>query len=520
MRTAISDTTIYNTLEKHWTYREFRSIQLPLIKRFFNGQSSLGIMPTGTGKSLCYQLPSLLLDHPLIVICPLISLMLDQCYQARKHGVRAVTIHSGMRIAEQEEAYRLLYSDQCDLFFMSPERIQSEVFIDTLRQCQISGIVIDEAHCISQWGYDFRPSYLQIKNLIEALPSIPVLALTATATVGTCEDIMTVLGVQDMQLIRKDRRRDNLHLNIQRVDDKNQFIIDHIDRESSSIIYVRSRKHVELLCQYLNRKKIIAIPYHAGLHKGEREKNQALWFSDHAQCIVATNAFGMGVNKNNVRQIFHYGIPPTIEEYMQEIGRAGRDGEVAHCYLLYNQKDISISRFKERNMIDWGRFIAGISKKYQDVRKQEKLLSLKEKLGIKTDDIKKSEVLNQISFRGLKPIFDSIQQPKMQNFTTMIGFISTVTCRYEFLSQYFDRHHAVICQSCDNCKREETKVLQPLSKDHIIQLVSVNATIKLTDVIRLFSSYKKSDILSVISELYEEEQIRVTDDFISRTDPS
>ena len=518
LRATITDTTLRATLQKHWSFSSFRSIQLPVIKSFIQNKSCLAIMPTGTGKSLCYQLPSLIVDAPILVICPLVSLMLDQCYQATKYGIRALSIHSGMSSVEKAVAYQQFGDGKCDLLFVSPERLEQASFRELLLRTTIAGIVIDEAHCISQWGYDFRPSYLKLHQLSEMKPDAPILALTATATQRGAADIIRLLSVSNMRLIRKDQQRSNLRLHITKLDDKRGYILNHLDRYSATIIYVRSRKHVEVFSDYLQSQGVNAIPYHAGLSKIQREKNQALWFSGHRQCIVATNAFGMGVNKNNVRQVFHYGIPPTIEEYVQEIGRAGRDGQIAECHMLYNQKDISLDRFRERQIIDWQGFIDAISTKSLNVFRQNKLQSLMSKLGLDDTDVHKNRMLNQVKLRGLRTLFERIQQPKLDHFMHMYTYIQLSSCRHVYLSHYFNHEEVSVCHNCDNCINLSSKMLQQLDKAEILSLIRSLHSIKIDDVISKFSSYKRRDVLRAISELYEEELLVCQDHMIYRKD--
>lgn len=343
---------IYNkallALNKYYGYKEFRNGQLEIITKIVNKTDVFCIMPTGAGKSVCYQIPALLLQGITIVISPLISLMKDQVDSLLDIGISATYINSSQKNDEIKKILNLALLGEYKLIYISPERLESKMFIEMIKQLNISQVAVDEAHCVSEWGHDFRKSYRYIKAFVEALKKRPVLsAFTATATEEVKEDSSRLLGLDNPYIFIGDINRDNLEINIFREEDKLEGIRDIIGlhEEESGIIYCLSRKEVESLYFHLYQLGYSVEKYHAGLDDKSKEKAQQEFLFERSNIMIATNAFGMGIDKSNVRYIIHCTIPKNLESYYQEIGRGGRDGEVCQCYLFYNKQDISRVEF-------------------------------------------------------------------------------------------------------------------------------------------------------------------------------
>ena len=329
-----------SVLRKHWGYPGFRGIQRQIIESIAAGHDTLGLMPTGGGKSITFQVPALVMPGVCIVITPLIALMKDQVQALRQHGIMAAAIYSGM---QRHEILRVL--DNCilgdtRLLYISPERIASPQFQNKLRRIPVSFITVDEAHCISQWGYDFRPSYLHISDIRRQKPGVPVLALTATATPQVVDDIQERLGFSEKRVFSMSFERTNLAYVVRRTNDK-QAELEHILQSvpGSAIVYVRSRKRSKDISDLLEAHGFTSTFYHAGLQHSQKDERQKAWHDDRTRVIVATNAFGMGIDKPDVRLVVHMDCPSSPEAYFQEAGRAGRDGQKSYAVLLYNDSD-------------------------------------------------------------------------------------------------------------------------------------------------------------------------------------
>lgn len=335
-------------LNKYYGYKEFRNGQLEIITKIVNKTDVFCIMPTGAGKSVCYQIPALLLQGITIVISPLISLMKDQVDSLIDIGISATYINSSQKNDEIKEILNSALLGEYKLIYISPERLESKMFIEMIKQLNISQVAVDEAHCVSEWGHDFRKSYRYIKAFVKSLKTRPVLsAFTATATEEVKEDSSRLLGLENPYIFIGDINRDNLEINIFREEDKLEGIRDIIGRheEESGIIYCLSRKEVESLYFHLYQLGYSVEKYHAGLDDKSKEKAQQEFLFEKSNIMIATNAFGMGIDKSNVRYIIHCTIPKNLESYYQEIGRGGRDGEACQCYLFYNKQDIARVEF-------------------------------------------------------------------------------------------------------------------------------------------------------------------------------
>lgn len=335
-------------LKEIWGYSFFKSGQEMIIKSILQGADTLGIMPTGGGKSICYQIPALLLPGTALVISPLISLMKDQVDALNSLGIAGTFINSSLSNYEVEERINKAGRGSYKLLYVAPERLESKSFLARINNLPVSLLAVDEAHCVSQWGHDFRPSYLAVAALIKELPRRPVVAaFTATATEEVRQDIVGLLSLQDPKVYITGFNRENLFFSVVRGENKRDFLSGYLKnhRGQAGIIYASTRKEVDSLYDFLRKKGFAAGRYHAGLSDEERATGQEMFLYDDIQIMVATNAFGMGIDKSNVRYVLHYNIPKNMEAYYQEAGRAGRDGEPGECILLFNPQDTQIQKF-------------------------------------------------------------------------------------------------------------------------------------------------------------------------------
>ncbi|MDR0556715.1 MAG: DNA helicase RecQ [Treponema sp.] len=347
----------FAVLKDYFGYTEFRPGQEAVINAILAGRDALAVMPTGAGKSLCYQIPALLLNGLTVVISPLISLMKDQVNALREAGVRSASLNSSLSHEEYAATMKLLYRGDCDILYIAPERLLKENFLQIQQKMQsmsqggedsqkITLVVIDEAHCISQWGHDFRPSYLHIAEFIKTLDQRPVIA-AFTATLKVKEDILSILFLKEPFVITTGFDRQNLYFEVRKPKSKSAALLDYVqrNRNKSGIVYCNTRKTVEDVWETLSDRNFAAAKYHAGLEDAERHENQDDFLYDRKTIMVATNAFGMGIDKSNVSFVIHYNMPKNIESYYQEAGRAGRDGEPAECVLFYSGRDVRINEF-------------------------------------------------------------------------------------------------------------------------------------------------------------------------------
>jgi len=420
----------FDILKKYFGYSEFREGQENLIDGILAGRDVLGIMPTGAGKSICYQVPALLLPGITLVISPLISLMKDQVQALNQAGVHAAYINSSLSESQISKALRLAAAGQYKIIYVAPERLETYGFLTFARQSDISMLTVDEAHCISQWGQDFRPSYLKIVQFIRQLEKRPVIsAFTATATETVKEDIVCVLGLQDPEVLVTGFDRKNLYFAVETPKKKDSYVINYIREHAaeSGIIYCATRKNVDALYEKLLAEGIPATRYHAGLTGEERRQNQEDFIFDTRPVMAATNAFGMGIDKSNVRYVIHYNMPQSLENYYQEAGRAGRDGGKAECILLYSAQDVMIDRF---------------------------LLDNKEQNAEYTQD----EI-------------ETLRERDEERLKTMTYYCMTPHCLREYILHYFGEKGAVHCGNCLNCIREYEEVDVTETASHIISCI-------------------------------------------------
>lgn len=430
---------INQTLKQYFGYDSLRTGQEELINGILAGHDVLGIMPTGAGKSLCYQLPALMLNGITLVISPLISLMSDQVKALNQAGVHAAYINSSL--TENQIRIALSYASQgrYKIIYVAPERLNTPRFLDFACNADISMLTVDEAHCISQWGQDFRPSYLEIAGFLTRLPRRPIVsAFTATATERVKNDIVASLGLNNPVTMVTGFDRPNLFFRVvtrKGGSQKDNSIINYVKKheDESGIIYCATKKNVDKLYTLLNEQGISAGRYHAGLSNDERKQNQEDFTYDRIRVMVATNAFGMGIDKSNVRYVLHYNMPQSLEYYYQEAGRAGRDGEEAECVLFFSKQDIMINKFLLQNKASAGDVASDMQKTANDQRK--------------------------------------LQQ--------MINYCETDKCLREFILSYFGDTTPCICNKCSNCvvvedEEEETYVETGKKRKKAAQLAGLN----------------------------------------------
>jgi ATP-dependent DNA helicase RecQ len=327
-------------LTRYWGYSDFRPLQLDIIESVAAGKDTLGLMPTGGGKSITFQVYSLSCDGICIVVTPLIALMKDQVEGLKRKGIKALAVHSGMSAREIALTLDNAVWGNYKFLYVSPERLNSDRFLERLKQMNVNLIAVDEAHCISQWGYDFRPSYLNIANARELFPDVKILALTATATPKVANDIQNKLNFKEKNLLKMSFYRENLSYLVRHVENKTAYLLDTLKKsKGSGVIYVRNRKATREIAEELKKNGISADYYHAGLHNSIRSARQDAWLNGKTRVIVATNAFGMGIDKPDVRYVIHIDAPDSLEAYYQEAGRAGRDGRKSAAVLLFNNAD-------------------------------------------------------------------------------------------------------------------------------------------------------------------------------------
>lgn len=407
----------YEILKTYFGYSEFRYGQQELITNLINGTDCVGIMPTGAGKSICYQIPAILLDGITLVISPLISLMKDQVHALLEAGIPAAYINSSLTPAQQYKVIQNAKLHKYKLIYVAPERLELDFFQEFAASTNISFISIDEAHCVSQWGQDFRPSYLKIAQFIQSMPKRPIIgAFTATATREVKDDIISLLELQNPFVMTTGFDRKNLYFEVQKPVDKFTALERFLERNpnKTGIIYCSTRKGVEDVCDRLILQGYRATRYHAGLSDKERKINQEEFQFDKAQIMVATNAFGMGIDKSNISYVIHFNMPKNIESYYQEAGRAGRDGEPAQCILLYSKQDVSTNLF----------------------------LIEKDKENEELDPITRHEVLEKDR--------DRLKQ--------MTYYCTTTDCLRAHMLRYFGEQSPNFCGNCSNCNANSKEI--------------------------------------------------------------
>lgn len=401
----------YEVLYRYFGYTAFRSGQAELIDAQLSGRDVFGIMPTGGGKSLCYQIPALMLEGITLVVSPLISLMKDQVTALKNMGVSAAYVNRSLSAEQIRLVLRNIQQKKYKIIYIAPERLLTESFLAAISNLKIAMVAVDEAHCISQWGQDFRPSYLRIADFLKLLKVRPVVsAFTATATQEVRDDVERILGLQNPLRIITGYDRPNLRFAVVQPKSKPLALLDFIEARPGKcgIVYCSTRKEVEKVCQMLQNKGISATRYHAGLSEEERHTNQDDFVYDRCKVMVATNAFGMGIDKSNVGYVIHYNMPQCIESYYQEAGRAGRDGENADCILLYSPSDIRTAKFLIQHPTE------------NEELSEEERSNLVKKALIRLD--------------------------------AMVGYCNTSHCLRGYILEYFGQEHPQLCGNCSNCE--------------------------------------------------------------------
>ena len=438
-----------DVLHKYYGYTSFRKGQENIITSIINKEDVLAIMPTGGGKSICYQVPALCLDGITIVISPLISLMKDQVDALKTMGVKARLINSSLSNSEYNEALEEIENDECKIIYIAPERLDSMDFVNIIRGKNISQVAIDEAHCVSQWGHDFRVSYKKIPYFINRLDKRPIVtAFTATASNEVREDIINILNLHNTAVYITGFDRENLSINIVKSSSKNKYTLDYVEnhKNESGIIYASTRKEVETLYEGLLKRNYSVAKYHAGLSNEARKEYQENFINDDIKIMVATNAFGMGIDKPNIRWVLHYNMPQSIENYYQEIGRAGRDGEDSECVLLFSPGDVHTQKY----LVE---------------------------VGIENPDRKR------------------VQYKKLQQ---MVDLVYSNTCYRKNILNYFGETFLEDCNNCSNCLNEGEVVDKTLDAQKVISCIarmkrSFGATM-IIDVLRGSKNKKVLDL--------------------------
>ncbi len=450
-----------SVLRRVFGYTSFRGGQEQLIDGALDGRDVFGIMPTGGGKSLCYQIPALLMEGVTLVVSPLISLMRDQVMALKNAGVAAAYVNSSLTPSQIRLVYRNIQSGMYKIIYVAPERLLTDGFLEAIQARRVDMVTVDEAHCISQWGQDFRPSYLKIVDFLKCLPVRPVVsAFTATATDRVRQDIEEILKLQNPVHVVTGFDRPNLRFEVRKPRQKPAAILELVRerRDKSGIIYCSTRKNVEQVCERLRQAGIRATRYHAGLSDQERHENQEDFLYDRAPVMVATNAFGMGIDKSNVAYVIHYNMPQSLESYYQEAGRAGRDGAEAECILLYSAGDVETAKY----LIGHPAGGAELSLEAQE----------------------------------------QLQRQDLERLDRMVGYCKTNDCLRGYILDYFGQSHEAKCGNCGNCDTDLTRQdITGEARDILLCVQRVTAklgySIGVTSILRVLLGSREKRLLQM-----------------------
>ena len=452
----------HEVLKQYFGYEQFREGQQELIQAVESGRDVLGIMPTGAGKSMCFQIPALMMEGITLVVSPLISLMKDQVRALNQAGVHAAFLNSSLTAGQYQKALGLARQGRYKIIYVAPERLETQAFLSFALDSQvtISMLAVDEAHCVSQWGQDFRPSYLKILEFLKKLPYRPVIgAYTATATADVRDDILDILQLRDPKIVATGFDRENLFFSVEKPDDRDRAVLAYLHKKesqmpkSSGIIYCLTRKKVEELCYLLREEGFSVTRYHAGLSDEERRENQEDFLYDRKQIMVATNAFGMGIDKSDVRFVIHYNMPKNMESYYQEAGRAGRDSEPAECILYYGPMDVRTNRY----------FI---------------------------DNNEDNQELDEMT-RKL------VQERDRERLRQMTFYCFTSTCLREYIMNYFGEKRSGYCGNCRNCLTQYEEVDISREAQCILACIQANRmSYGITVIIDILRGSKGQKIMS------------------------
>lgn len=496
--------TPLHILQKYWGYSSFKPAQEAVINSVLEQKDTLALLPTGGGKSMCYQVPALLQPGICIVVSPLIALIQDQVAQLRQKNIKAIALSGKMSLREVDQLLDNCRYGNYKFLYLSPERLQNQLVQERIKQMQVSLMAIDEAHCISQWGHDFRTDYRKLTVLKELQPQTPVIALTATATPQVVQDITETLAIPDAQVFKSSFKRENLHFYIEEREDKNLHLLHFLKKnKGSSIIYVRNRKSTLQLQSLLSEHQLPAAAYHGGLSNEERKKILDDWLTDKTQVMVATTAFGMGIDKAEVAHVIHYHIPESIESYYQEAGRAGRNGNKAVAYLLYNQSDFELLENQFVKNIPTKKQVAFVYKKlnnyfevaYGELREETLNFSFYE--FCKTYKIPLQLGYHSLEFLNNCGVLQLEKQYQQEvNMQLVISPPAALTYaqenfKYRFLMEYLLRNHTAIFEEMIPVKLEkiEKKLDLPV-KDILARLQELHEK----EVIRLHVLHQDTSI--------------------------